>query len=474
MFAQIEDPDGNVWTKDEAGSYNWNDAESIDYNYHFRIVFNKLNFPEITFSLKANPAPEDGLLDTNNKVTYTVSVKNTGNVDFYKTKINSSLLKPVPWEEFELAIDEEKDLSTEYTVTEANVIAGSFTNNIYIEAMYGSDLRYETSDVALTHQTVPVRYVNPTMTLTANPATTEEVKYGDEIEYFAYITNNSNVSLTGCLLSDSLVGAVNQLSIKVGTDQVIAPGATVGPITITDGSLVPKYKVENVPISGNILNTANFVGYVEQNGVLTPYTCEASIEHHMGYTSIATPKPFANPLIYNGKDQFGIDFGASADMIEVLAAPTGRDVGEYTVVCKPKPWYKWSDAGAGKELATLEIPFTIQPKDLTVYYQEKTGYYSGQQLVFEWKDDTLSTIIEGFVPGGDGYEAEGAESVTLTTNGVNAGTYTGLGNGASQNRLVINTKENTKLSNYNITYKASGEVTDFKVVINKRPLDDGQ
>lgn len=499
-YDSIIDPNGNTWNKDEDGSYDWKDIEgNIDYNYTFKIVFKKLTFPEITMNVTSDKDPQVPL-DINDTVTYTVKVKNTGNMDFNKGSINSSLsgTQEFKVEDLPFSEDDEQTFTFTHKVTEADIIAGSFTNNFYTKSWYIDDSGeqyYETPDASLTHKTVAPRYDPPTMTLTANPDSRTTVYYGTEITYTAHITNNSNVSLSGTILNDSLVGAVNQYAILVKDSegvQKLGPGQTVDVQINGEGTPLAKYKIKNVPASGNILNEAEFVGYINIGGIDKMYSCTANYEHHMGYADIDIPVPISGDLIYNGMEQFGVNFAPdsehadNASKIEILSREVGRDVGTYKVICKPKAWYQWKGKTGAEALATLEISYEIKPAPLNVYYQKKEGDYTGQPLSYIWSEEEGATgpidaIVDGFVDASaQDYEAEGATSVSLTTNGSdvlydgleNVTSYKGNGTGLTQNKLVINTKDNTKLSNYVINYVVKAGATDFEITINPRNLDD--
>ena len=143
-------------------------------------------------------------------VTYTVTVENTGNVTVSNIVLTDSMMpeEKVP-AAFTLAPGEDKSVEYTYTVTQADVDAGSFSNTASAE---GKDPKG--GDVPADPQTVTIDTVDaePALTVTkaavitdASGTRKEKAAVGDTVTYTVTVLNSGNVTVSSIDLTDGMM-----------------------------------------------------------------------------------------------------------------------------------------------------------------------------------------------------------------------------------------------------------------------------
>jgi uncharacterized repeat protein (TIGR01451 family) len=201
------------------------------------------NNPECVTSTSLAPAPAVALVKTasvsgtgtvGNVITYTFTVTNTGNTTLTNVAVTDPMVgltitgSPIA----SLAPGASSSVITgTYTITEANVTAGSVSNTATVNTANGvSDI----SGTTITNNTATVT-ATPTPTLipavalvkTANVSGTGTV--GNVITYTFTVTNTGNTTLTNVAVTDPMVG----LTITGSPIASLAPGASSSTITGT-------------------------------------------------------------------------------------------------------------------------------------------------------------------------------------------------------------------------------------------------
>ena len=148
-------------------------------------------------------------------ITYTVVVKNDGNVSVIHGTLEDNLVY-LGDKRFELAPKKEATFTYTYTVTQADVDAGKITNYVSANA---KAVRGENPGEVYNSATVTAEAANAELSITKSANPTSGVAVGDTITYTVVVTNTGNVSVTDGTLRDTLV----DLS---GKTFELAPGAS--------------------------------------------------------------------------------------------------------------------------------------------------------------------------------------------------------------------------------------------------------
>ena len=240
-------------------------------------------------TVKANPSLEvtktadktEGV-DLNDVVTYTITVKNTGNVTIKDIKVSDRLTGNTGDNEVsvgDLGPGESKSVEVTYTVTERNIVTGAFTN--YASAT-GSDPNGK-SVYAEDDERVTTAAQNPKLTVTKRVRKSNYgYKLGDKVTYGIVVKNEGNVTLTNVVVTDELTGD----TIPV---ESLAPGKEVSLTT-------KEYTVTEADIkAGEIVNTAAAEG-TAPNGETVREEDSVTVmpvkpESHLVITKKATSTP---------------------------------------------------------------------------------------------------------------------------------------------------------------------------------------
>ena len=185
------------------------------------------------------------------KVTYTVTVENTGNVTVTAIGLTDTLVDLSGEAAFELAPgDKKEDITYEYTVTQADVDAGEINNTV---TATGKDPKNnDVTNTASAKVTTVAADAKLAVTKSADP--TSGVKAGDKVTYTITAKNTGNVTLSSLVLTDVLEGIVLGTLDKT----TIAPNETA---TATATYVVKQADVD----AGKIDNTATVAGQDPKN-----------------------------------------------------------------------------------------------------------------------------------------------------------------------------------------------------------------
>ena len=130
-----------------------------------------------------------------------------------------------------------------YTVTEADIVNGTFTNNVTAR-FSGVDKDYTGTDTVDEFEDP-----NPHMTITKTTKDVEEnhiYKLGETIKYVITVTNDGNLTLTNVKVEDALTGNAGQNAWTIDT---FAPGATQTfetSYTVTEADVLAGKVINNV------------------------------------------------------------------------------------------------------------------------------------------------------------------------------------------------------------------------------------
>jgi uncharacterized repeat protein (TIGR01451 family) len=139
----------------------------------------------------------------NDTITYTITVKNTGNVTVSSLALNDILegIELGALDKTTIAPGETATATATYVVKQSDVDKGKINNTVTATGKDPKGADVKASDSA--EVTTVAADAKLTVEKTADP--TSGVKVGDKVTYTVVVTNSGNVTVTGIALSDTLV-----------------------------------------------------------------------------------------------------------------------------------------------------------------------------------------------------------------------------------------------------------------------------
>ena len=179
----------------------------------------------------------DSLAGVGDEVTFTFTVKNTGNVTLTGITVADQLVAPagpavtVTCPSTTLAPGAEMDCtSSKYVVKQADVDAGSVDNSATASGTPPTGPPVVTPPSTTT---TPTPVPAPALTLVKSAAITDDANdddlagVGDEITFTFTVKNTGNVTLTGVTVADQLVAPAGPAVSVTCPSSTLAPGATL-------------------------------------------------------------------------------------------------------------------------------------------------------------------------------------------------------------------------------------------------------
>ena len=157
--------------------------------------------PAITLDKQAGIPSGNNAGDT---VDYTFLVENTGNVTLTGITVDDPLVGTVDCPVTTLAPAESTTCTATYTLTQADVDAGVVDNTATVTGTDPNDTEVEATDTDSVSITAA-----PAITLDKRAGAPSGSSVGDTIRYTFLVTNTGNVTLTGIVVDDPLVGTVD-------------------------------------------------------------------------------------------------------------------------------------------------------------------------------------------------------------------------------------------------------------------------
>ena len=216
-------------------------------------------------------------LELGTKITYTITVKNTGNVPYANVNFTDLLQNGDATVTGEiptygtLPVNEEKSFTVEYIVTEADLLKESINNKVTAKADEIEYTYYEgetektgkatpKGEAEVTDRTDDAKASTiSTKTTTSTPANGKGYALGETITYDIVVTNDGNLTVTSIEVVDNLEGA----EIKAGSGYDVVNGKAVIAELKPGESLTVKveYVVTEADIlAGKVVNDATVTG----------------------------------------------------------------------------------------------------------------------------------------------------------------------------------------------------------------------
>jgi uncharacterized repeat protein (TIGR01451 family) len=208
-----------------------------------------------SFTAIINGSPASNV-SVGNKITYTVSVQNAGNVALKNGSITGTISKDFT-KTFSLGVGDSVPFSYEYTVTQADVDSGTgfIYNKITISAQSAESGVANPTDI-IEEKSITTIAASPSLTITksANTSAAFTITTGTNISYTITVKNTGNVTLTSGTIIDSKFKDFNN------TFSLLAPGKSKD-FTYT-------YTVTQDDVNaGNIVNTATASNIISARGI---------------------------------------------------------------------------------------------------------------------------------------------------------------------------------------------------------------
>ena len=206
----------------------------------------------ITISKEVTSTPDNkNAYALGETITYKITATNDGNLTV-KDVIVTDELTGETWDKVTLAPGESKEYTTEYTVTEQDILNGTVLN---VAAATGESPDPEQPEVPVKPGEEEVPTVTPQPSLfvekEAQPkADGSDYGLGDTITYIITVTNNGNVTINDITVEDALTGNVGENALHIDT---LAPNTTE---TLTVQYVVTEEDI----LAGSIANSVTVSG----------------------------------------------------------------------------------------------------------------------------------------------------------------------------------------------------------------------
>ncbi|MBH0116707.1 DUF11 domain-containing protein [Salinibacterium sp. NG253] len=310
-------------------------------------------------------------------ISYTITLLNDGNVTLTDAAITDSLagLSALVYGEWvsgvagELAPGESVTATANYTITQADVDAGSVSNIATGDAESARDGAAVTDDSPAAVTPLVTQAAAISATKTGALESGSEGEAGDFIDFSFTITNDGNVTLTGVTLTDPLTDlSAITYTWPTATDGVLAPGETA--------MAVATYELKQSDVdSGSVVNLATPSG-VDPNAVDVDGTEVAAtvvVEPDASLSAIKTGE-----LRAGGIGQVGdiIDYSVTATNTGNVTLHDGQLVDPLPGISDPN--IVWPDPaqpgvlGVG-ESVTGTAEYTLTQADIDLGYIENTA-----------------------------------------------------------------------------------------------------
>ena len=190
-----------------------------------------------------------GEVKLGDKITYTITVTNNGNVTISGVKLEDSLTGD-DWTLGNIKPGETVTKNTTYTVTEKDIIAGKVENHATATGKEpgGKDITGEGEKTVTTEESNP--QITVTKETTSTPKNGKTYALGEKITYKITAKNTGNLTLTDVTVSDELTGNTGDKAFKI--DGNFKPGE--------EATFETSYTVKESDLGKTVVNEATAAG----------------------------------------------------------------------------------------------------------------------------------------------------------------------------------------------------------------------
>ena len=191
----------------------------------------------------------EGQVTLGQKITYTITVTNNGNVTISGVKLDDSLTGD-NWTLGNIKPGETVTKKTTYTVTEKDIIAGKVENHATATGKEpgGKDITGEGEKTVTTEESNP--QITVTKETTSTPKNGKTYALGEKITYKITAKNTGNLTLTDVTVSDELTGNTGDKAFKI--DGNFKPGE--------EATFEASYTVKESDLGKTVVNEATAAG----------------------------------------------------------------------------------------------------------------------------------------------------------------------------------------------------------------------
>ena len=191
----------------------------------------------------------EGQVTLGQKITYTITVTNNGNVTISGVKLDDSLTGD-NWTLGNIKPGETVTKKTTYTVTEKDIIAGKVENHATATGKEpgGKDITGEGEKTVTTEESNP--QITVTKETTSTPKNGKTYALGEKITYKITAKNTGNLTLTDVTVSDKLTGNTGDKAFKI--DGKFKPGE--------EATFEASYTVKESDLGKTVVNEATAAG----------------------------------------------------------------------------------------------------------------------------------------------------------------------------------------------------------------------
>ena len=191
----------------------------------------------------------EGRVTLGQKITYTITVTNNGNVTISGVKLDDSLTGD-NWTLGNIKPGETVTKKTTYTVTEKDIIAGKVENHATATGKDpgGKDITGEGEKTVTTEESNP--QITVTKETTSTPKNGKTYALGEKITYKITAKNTGNLTLTDVTVSDKLTGNTGDKAFKI--DGKFKPGE--------EATFEASYTVKESDLGKTVVNEATAAG----------------------------------------------------------------------------------------------------------------------------------------------------------------------------------------------------------------------
>ena len=192
----------------------------------------------------------EGQVTLGQKITYTITVTNNGNTVIDNINLTDDKTRESWSDVGTLQPGEQAVRTTEYTVTEADIIEGQIVNHATATGKdpSGNDVTGKGDKTVETEPSNP--HITVTKETTSTPKNGETYALGEEITYKITAKNTGNLTLTDVTVSDELTGNTGDKAFKI--DGEFKPG--------DEKTFETSYTVTEADLGKTVVNVATATG----------------------------------------------------------------------------------------------------------------------------------------------------------------------------------------------------------------------
>jgi uncharacterized repeat protein (TIGR01451 family) len=336
--------------------------------------------PSLTVQKTANPTSVTAAGQT---VTFTFTITNTGNVTLHGVVVNEGTFSgtgalsgltytwPVPGSPGVLAPGQVATATATYTVTQADIDAGSISNTATASGTPPGATTPVTSPPSTVKVTAPPA---PALALLKNASPTTVSAVGATITYSYSVTNTGNVTMTGVFISDPHSGLSALTYTWPGAVGVLAPhqqATATATYTVTQADLD----------AGAVLNTALASGVEPSGGRVSSNPASATVTATQA--PALTIQKTANPTSVTAAGQtvtFGFKITNSGNVtLSGVVVNEGTFTGTGTLSSLTYTWPTPASPGilAPGQVATATATYVVTQADIDAGGVSNTATASG-------------------------------------------------------------------------------------------------